>query len=108
MKWPDYPRAQIRDRIDAMRRTTGSPMPAIAVDEIVDIALHAAASARLAMMETLDRASEPAVATTALGIAASMVKADMDHLEGALTKYAEAKGKPLFRERIMMGGPAHG
>lgn len=72
-----YPRREIRAHLCGVRQRTGSSMPDAAIDEIVDIACHAAETGRRAMLAVIDRASDPRIATTAVGIAVSLLAHDL-------------------------------
>ena len=86
LQFPDYPRASVRAGLVA------AGVPAHHVDEVVDLACLAAANARASMLLVLDRASIPSVSTCAVGIAASLMKADADRLIEALQSYATDRG----------------
>jgi len=68
MKWPEYPRAGIRATL-----LQNSMVPLQHVDEVVDLACHAAETARKSMLEVLERSSSPMVELTAVGLANSLV-----------------------------------
>ncbi len=108
LKFPEHQRAQLRAHLEGIRVSTGSPMPPAAVDEIVDLACHAAAEARKAMFRVLDTASHRAVATTAVGIAASLLKADLEQIEAGIRSYAEERGSQIFETTVQIGVQAHG
>jgi hypothetical protein len=99
IRFPEYPRAEIRAGIAAQ-----SNAPDWAIDQIVDIACHAAASGRRTMLETVDRASDHRVAHTALGIAVSLLKSDADNLIKSLQKYAAETGHEA--SEFVVGGAA--
>lgn len=106
ISFEDYPRQELRDHLLGMRAQTGSPMPLSAIDEIVDLACHAAERSRSAALEVLDRASDPRISNTAIGLAFSLIASDCKTIEAALRLYASETGKPLFVGSI--GGQAHG
>lgn len=108
LEFAEYPRAEIRALIDGFRQSTDSAMPATAVDEIVDIALHAAQSARSAMFRVLDSASQPAITVTAVGIATSLLKSDLEKIADGIAAYATQSGASLHRASVHVGGQAHG
>lgn len=101
-----HPRHQIRQHILGMRAKNNSPMPDAAVEEIVDIALHAAESGRRAMLEVIDRASDTRVSISAISIAASLLGHDMKTLIGGLEDAAKKVG--LHFESATLGAQAHG
>lgn len=92
MAFPPYPRRELRAQIVGLRQRTGSPMPDDAIDEIVDIACHAAEVGRRAMLEVIDRASDPRVSTTAVGIAGSLLAHDLRLLAEGLQHAAKVTG----------------
>ena len=98
--FPPYPRAEIRAKIDEVRKRENSPMPDAALDEIVDLALHAAATARQTMFDVLARASDPRISHTAIGVAGGLLASDLRHLQGALEDWARETGKPMYHERL--------
>ncbi|WP_454599095.1 hypothetical protein [Qipengyuania sp. SM2507] len=100
MEFPEPPRRQLRAYLNETRLASGSTMPPSAVDEAVDIACHAVESARRTFFETLDRASDPRITTTALGIANSLLKADCERIEEGLRAYAEASGAAFHETRM--------
>ena len=87
--FPDYPRAQLREAIRAT-----SKVPPDKLDEVVDIACHAAHSARLKLLEVLDTASDERVTVTAAGPAFSLLEHDVKIMIEALRAYARVSGKP--------------
>lgn len=108
LEFASYPRAEIRQHVDKIRVSSNSPMPATAVDEIADLACHAAATGRSALMRVLDGASHAGVSGTALGIAASLLKSDMERIQSALQQYSQDSGTPFFNETITIGGQSNG
>lgn len=90
----DYPREKIRATLLA----AGAPPQH--VDEVVDIACHASASARKTMLEVLDRASEYRVALIAIGIAVALVRTEAEWLEQGLKHAAAAAGLKTFEGRL--------
>ncbi len=108
LQFAPYPRNELRQHIDRIRVSSNSPMPAAAVDEVADLACHAAQTARDALMRVLDSASHPAIANTAIGIAASLLRSDMDRIEAGLREFSENTGAPFFCGTITVGGQAHG
>jgi len=99
-KFPDYPRRELRAALQASVRASGSPMPETAMDEIVDLAVHAAGSARRAMIETVERASDPRMVKTASGLAISLIASDCQMFENALRAYAKATGAVFNEHRV--------
>lgn len=100
IEWPDYPRRELRAKLVDHAREANSPMPPAAIDEIVDLACHAAALARRAMLEAIDRTIDPRVATTAVGLASSLVRHDCGQLEEALKAYASQSGAKFYSSRV--------
>ena len=100
IEFADYPRNELRAILRRNRDANASGMPDSAIEEIVDLACHAAASARQSMLDTLDRASDGRITRTALGLATSLVASDCKKFEEALRSYAEANGKPLHVETV--------
>lgn len=101
-----YPRAELRQHLVNMRTANNSPMPDAAIDEIVDLACHAAISGRTAMLEVIDRASDYRVSITAVGIASSLMAHDMKIFIEGLQHAAEHCG--LHFESSRVGGQANG
>lgn len=95
LPFPDYPRSALRKIL-----AEGSKAPPQHLDEIVDIACHAAGSARRSMLEVLDRSSDPRIAITAIGMANSLVRADAERLEEALREGAAAAGLATFSGKV--------
>lgn len=86
----DYPRAELRAHL-----VKTSSCPPEHIDEVVDIACHAAASARLTLLETIDRAGSWRISTTAIGIAVSLLQHDMEMLRAGLIDTAKTFGIPV-------------
>jgi hypothetical protein len=101
-------RRELRQHLVNMRTANNSPMPDAAIDEIVDIACHAAESGRKAMLEVIDRASDPRVSITAVGIASSLLAHDMKIFIEALQEFAATSGLHYESTTISAGGQAHG
>jgi hypothetical protein len=99
-KFAPYPRRELRAHIMQLRQRTGSNMPDAAVDEIVDIACHAAESGRRAMLETLDRASDPRIANTAIGLASSLLASDLNFHNQAVKEFAKQSGLHFEEARL--------
>ena len=104
--WPDYPRAALRAKLLELHAANGITPPDGAVDEIVDLACHAAASARTAMFTVLASASDPRSAISAIGPAASFLGHTIDVIRAAQKDFAEAAGLD-FTETTIPGAPAH-
>ena len=107
MAFAPYPRAQLRAQLMQMRAERCSEMPLEAVDEIVDLACHAAESGRQAMLQVNDRASSWPVATTAIGPATSLLAHDLKLLTEGLRHAAAAAGLH-YEIRNIGGAQAHG
>lgn len=90
IKFAPHPRTELRKHLIA--RAAGSKMPDAAVDEIVDMACHAAESGRRAMLETIDRSSDSRIAMTAIGIAGSLLAHDLELLKEGLQFAATQTG----------------
>jgi hypothetical protein len=108
LSMPCYPRAEIRAQLVNMRAANNSPMPDAAIDEIVDLACHAAQSGRQAMLQVIDRASDYRVSVTAVGIASSLMAHDMKLLIEGLQHAAQHVGLHFESTTISAGGQAHG
>ena len=108
LKFADYPRRELRAGLQASVRDHGSAMPEYALDEIVDLACHAAAASRRAMLEVLDRASDSRMTPTAVGLAISLIASDCEAFEGALRHYAKSTGAVFEAKSVKIGGAAHG
>jgi nitrogen-specific signal transduction histidine kinase len=106
MAFPPYPRRELRQHLVKMRAATNSPMPDAAMDEVVDLACHAAECRRKAMLEVIDRASDHRVSTTAVGIASSLLAHDIKILIAGLQHAATEVG--LHYESTTIEGRAHG
>lgn len=106
MGFAPYPRGQLRAALMQMRAERYSAMPENAVDEIVDLACHAAESGRHAMLQVIDRASSFQVAVTAIGPAASLLAHDLKLLAEGLERAAAVTG--LHHEVRNIGGQANG
>tara|TARA_R110002072_G_scaffold38314_3_gene110881 strand:- start:2546 stop:2878 length:333 start_codon:yes stop_codon:yes gene_type:complete len=98
--FPAHPRRQLRACLEEQRIASGSQMPAAAVDEAVDLACHAAESARRTMFEILDRASDPRITTTSIGLAISLLSSDCARIEAGLRDYAEQTGATFREARV--------
>lgn len=107
LSFPPYPRAELRAHLVKMRAANNSPMPDAAVDEIVDLACHAAESSRRTMLETIDRSSDPRVSLTAVGIASSLMAHDMKIFIEGLQEMAQQFGLHFESSRIV-AEKAHG
>lgn len=81
-------------------------MPDAAIDEIVDMACHAAESGRRSMLEAIDRSSDRRIAMTAIGIAGSLLARDLELLKEGLEFAAKQSG--LHFERSTLEVQAHG
>lgn len=106
MPFAPYPRRELRAHLVKMRSANSSPMPDAAIDEIVDLACHAAESGRRAMLEVVDRAADHRVSITAIGIAASLLAHDLRLMMDGLEQAARASG--LHFEKSTLGVQAHG
>lgn len=104
--FPTYPRQQIRAHLVDVRKRTGSAMPDAAIDEIVDLACHAAETGRRAMLAVIDRASDPRISTTAVGIAVSLLAHDLNLMTEGFLHAAQTVG--AHYETATVGVPAHG
>jgi hypothetical protein len=90
--WPaEPPRAELRATILAVHRENGVELPEGALDEVVDIACHAAVEARSAFLRVLG-SSRIAVGLTALGPAAALLRHDLDFLQSATTDVGQQVG----------------
>ncbi|WP_338445925.1 hypothetical protein V5F89_12320 [Pelagerythrobacter marensis] len=96
LEFPDFPRADLRAHLLSCEGN----IPASAVDEIVDIACHAAASARTSMLEVLDRASNPMISMTAFGLAASLALHDAERMREGLKAAAQREGVTFFEGQL--------
>jgi hypothetical protein len=105
--WPDYPRAELRAKILELHAANGTTLPAGAIDEIVDLACHAAATARTSLFTVLASCSDPRTAITAIGPAIGMLGADLGVIRDAQEDFAKVLGIP-FVETTLKGGRAHG
>lgn len=92
LEFADYPRADLRAHLLSL----GGSIPASAVDEIVDIACHAADTARRSMVEVLDRASNPLISMTAFGLAASLAAHDAETMKSGLKATAQSTGLAFY------------
>lgn len=91
-EWPvEPPRAELRATLLAAHRKNGVEMPEGALDEVVDMACHAAAEARSAFLRVLG-SSRMAVGLTALGPAAALLQHDLDLLQSATTDVGQKVG----------------
>ena len=72
--FPQYPAAKIKAGI---RAAQGSQSPSAAIDEIVDIAIHAAVQSRRTLLQVLNYPNDPRVTKTATGIALSLLVQDL-------------------------------
>jgi hypothetical protein len=106
MGFAPYPKAQLRAQLLQMRAERTPNMPLEAVEEIVDLACHAAETGRRAMLEVIDRASSWRIATTAIGPATSLLAHDLQLLTEGLQHAAAAAG--LHHEIRNIGGQARG
>lgn len=104
--FPPAPRPELRAKLRSLRAERASSMPDSAIEEIVDIACHAAETGRKAMLEVLDRSSDYRVSITAAGIAASILQADLKALIEGLEAGASATG--LHFETATLEVQAHG
>ena len=107
VSFPPAPRRELRQHLVNMRAANNSPMPDAAIDEIVDLACHAAESGRKAMLEVIDRASDHRVSITAVGIASSLMAHDMKIFIELLQEFAAASGIHFEQSTIVAGGQAH-
>jgi hypothetical protein len=105
--WPDYPRAELRARIVELHAANGTTVPADAIDEIVDLACHAAASARTSLFTVLASCSDPRIAITAVGPAIGMLGGDLSVITEAQEDFAKMIGAP-FAVTTIKGARAHG
>lgn len=105
--WPDYPRAALRAKILELHAANGTTVPANVIDEIVDLACHAAASARTTLFTVLASCSDPRTAITACGPAIGMLGADLGVIRDAQEDFAKTLGIP-FVETSLAGVQAHG
>jgi hypothetical protein len=85
--FPKRPRTEILAMLVAE-----SDVPADKLDEVVDLACHAAAAAREKALEVVDSSSNPQVAMTAIGIAFSLLKYDAKDMLSALQEFAKERG----------------
>ncbi len=106
MPFAPYPRVELRAHLVRMRAANNSPMPDAAIEEIVDLACHAAETARLGLLEVVDRASDHRVSITAIGIATSLLAHDCELIKEALQHAAVANG--LHFETGTLKVQAHG
>ena len=72
--FPQYPSTRIKAEI---RAAQGHSIPREAVDEIVDIACHAAVQARRTLLQVLSYPNDLRVTKTATGIALSLLNQDL-------------------------------
>ncbi|MDG6079779.1 hypothetical protein E3U23_11320 [Erythrobacter litoralis] len=108
LELPDYPRRELREQIRKTAAQNGSGITPAAIDEVVDLACHAAESSRKAAFAVLDRASDPRISTTAVGIAFSLIAHDCEAMRSALEFAASATGKKFTNMTLKVGGQANG
>lgn len=96
LEFPKPSRSEIRAILHA---TKPEGMPDSAVNEITDIALHAAEQARTKLLEVIDTASSPGISTPAFSIAVSLLAADCEGLKAAIHEIGQASGR-LFTVKV--------
>lgn len=77
--------------------------PAHAVDEIVDLVVHAAASAIDAAETVCDGASDPRIAIAARGPAMSLLASHAQLYVDALRAFAQQHGMPAYNFKMQVG-----
>ena len=96
ISFPEPPRSKLRAHLQAPLCEAGQPN----IDEIVDIAIHAAVQARQTLLQVLQYPSNPSVTATATGIAASLVAVDMAYIEAFIRAFGARNGKPVYEGTI--------
>lgn len=90
-----FPRAELRKLLASQVQT-----PPQYIDEVVDLAVHAADCGSRAMLEVLDRASHPGVSVTAIGMAASLLRSRLEMLEAGLKEGAKHAGLRTYEGSV--------
>lgn len=88
-----WPRAELRA---ALAKT----IPAARIDEVIDLACHAAESARHQLFAVADRAVNPAVKMAALTLATSLIAAEAERMQKAFRAVGEECGMTLFEGTV--------
>ena len=78
-------------------------VPAVHVDEVVDLAIHAADRAVQALLETARLARGSSVGMCMVGVATGLLRSHLDNLDAAQAEVAEMMGHPLRRTSIRVG-----
>lgn len=87
----------------ALRSELGTVIPAENLDEVADLAIHAAESAILTLTDVCKRGSEPRIALAAFGPAVSLVMTACKSEQERLKEFAGEQGLSYSEATVKVG-----
>lgn len=78
-------------------------IPAAAVDEVTDLAFHAAETAHEAFKNVILRGSDPRIMITAIGVGAGVLSSLIGQMQAATQTFAQGEGLPVKHVMVRVG-----